>query len=76
MNHRLHNIIFALLIGAIFGATAYAVHVRAPGLGCSHYSVQLPKEAQSRESKGKTERMIESGELSDHPAKYYRILQE
>ena len=75
MKRRLHNIIFALLIGAIFGATAYAVHVRAPGLGCSHYSVQLPKEAQSKESKSKTERMIEEGKLSDHPAKYYRVVE-
>lgn len=71
MKRRVHNLLFALLLGAVLGATAYALHTRMPSLGTSF---GLPREAQSKE-KSKTERMIESGELSDHEAKYYKVIE-
>ncbi len=74
MSGRLHAIIFAIMLGTITGVTAYALYLRAPGLGCSFYSVQLPRPAESKEKRSETERMIDAGELSNHPAKYYRVL--
>jgi len=71
MSKRVHGIIFALLIGLVLGVTAYSVYSRLPS------QVVLP--AESRESdkiSSETERMIESGELSDHPAKYYKVLEQ
>jgi hypothetical protein len=78
MGMRLHNIIFALLLGIILGVTAYAIHVRLPSVGLPHYLIEIPRSADSKESSkkktSKTERMIEAGELSDHEAKYYKVL--
>lgn len=71
MSKRVHNIIFALLLGLVLGVTAYSVYSRLPSLELS--------QAESRESdkiSSETERMIESGELSDHPAKYYKVLEQ
>jgi hypothetical protein len=71
MAKRIHNIIFALLIGLVLGVTAYSVYSRLPA------QVVSPAESrESSESSSKTERMIENGELSDHPAKYYRMLEQ
>lgn len=78
MSMRFHNVIFALLLGVILGVTAYVVHVRLPSSGYPQYLLEIPREASSKESSkkesSKTEQMIEAGELSDHEAKYYRVL--
>ena len=52
------------------------LHARMPD-GMWNYSIPVTKEAQSKErSKSKTERMIESGELSDHEADYWKRLEQ
>ena len=71
---RIHNILFAILLGIVLGVTAYALHTRMPSWGLPDYSI--PRAAVSKERKSnETERMIESGELSDHKASYYKVLE-
>jgi hypothetical protein len=80
MSDRSHNIIFVFLLAVILAATAYAMHVRLPSVGFDQYRIDIPREASSKESSkkksNKTERMIEAGELSDHEAKYYKVLSQ
>jgi hypothetical protein len=84
---KLANALFALAVGVVLGVTAWAVSERAGGLVREPGTVSRkaqeittmarPDEtagatAADAESTGRTERMIESGELSDHPARFYR----
>ena len=84
---KLSNTLFALVIGIVLGVTAWAVSERSGGLVRESDTVtqktqELAERARAEdaaepegadyEASGRTERMIQSGELSDHPAKFYR----
>ena len=93
---RLHNLLFALVLGVVLGITAWSVLVREPGLfrlapvlkrmPVQPTATQPPIEAGTPppappmqpeiKAKGLTEKLIESGALSDHRAKYWRRLEE
>jgi len=84
---KLANALFALVVGIVLGVTAWAVAERSGGLvrepgTVARKAQELAARAQAQgaaesessddEAKGRTERMIQSGDLSDHPAKFYR----
>ncbi len=75
MSTRLHNVIFAVLLGIILGITAYALDTRTPEMEKAPLSIEVPVENPGK-NRTETERMIDAGELSDHPAKYYRVIDE
>ncbi len=95
MSPRVHNLVFALIVGVVFGATAWSVAARDPQITDAP-SVSLPKgaieapvaiETELRMENGKrrrrrgrnrnrTERLIEQGELSDHPAAFEKKVHE
>lgn len=79
MSPRIHNILFALIITAILAATAYVLHAEAPSLTFAGYAARVSRAAEdvaAPRGEGETERMIDAGELSDHPAKYYKVIEE
>lgn len=87
---RLHNILFVLSIAAVFAVTAWSVFAREPELIDQIPQIQIerstpqksaPAEEKVKEEikdeKGKKiiEQLIERGELSKHPARYYQKVQ-
>ncbi len=68
MTTRIHNILFALLIGLILGVTVYALNARMPEAPARVLPVEINRKAPAND----TEKLIDRGELSNHEATYYR----
>ena len=79
---KLQSFIFASVVGIVIGVTAWSVYSREPW----RFKVkpiqtevkvedEVEKDDKEDKKKTKTERMIESGALSDHPAMYYKKLE-
>jgi hypothetical protein len=85
-NLRLNNALFALLVGAALGATAWSVAAREPALvkmppppvaakarpGTIPTAEQKTPDEKKGAIRNPTERMIDEGKLSKQPARYYR----
>ncbi len=84
---RLHNILMAIAIGAVLGVTAWSLHAREPDLIAPGGVIAPQPQKPTSQTKNTeptnesrvpnpesrlTEQMIERGELSKHPARFYK----
>ena len=79
MSKRIHNILFALIIGLILGVTVYAIETQMPQMSARELPVKIQNESPPLErtkAANETEKMIDRGELSNHEGKYYKTVTE
>lgn len=71
LRDKLVSAAFAIIIGLVLGVTAWSVSVRSGGLmRIESPSAVLPQDDGAQDDE--TKAMIERGELSDHPARFWR----
>ncbi len=73
LRDKLVSAAFALVIGIVLGVTAWSVSVRSGGMmSIESPAIERAMEEALSPQDDETKAMIQGGELSDHPARFWR----